>query len=368
MVLEYLVTFLLFFLPFLIVPFGNLIFEPSKVIAAQLAIILLFFFFILKEPLSINRFNKKQLFLVGILFISSLLQLVFTPSEGNFFGNVFRLQGVFLFWNLLLFSLLSSQLSLERINKNIYMGALVFLSISSLFLWKDPSGRFVGTLGEPNALAATAVYIFCFVFFNFGKIGKVLGATFTILAIYLSSSHSGSIALIVIALFWVLAGYLKQKVVKATIIALLVVFLSLFLPFLEDSLKQASLKELGQFNFESRVEVWETAFIAGFEKPVLGWGFGNIQEALRKTSKSLNNNIQYQVVDSSHNFLLDFWVQSGIIGLISILALIFFSFKNFLKREDYLYLSIGLGLITVLLFNPASVVVLIAFWWVIGQG
>lgn len=133
--------------------------------------------------------------------------------------------------------------------------------------------------------------------------------------------------------------------------------MSLFLPFAQNP-----------DWFENRSLIWQTALEAGQASPIIGTGFGNIQNPIHQAALKLGNPVQYQVVDSSHNFLLDFWVQGGLVGVISILFLIGFALAG-LKRQNRLVETTALlGMITAMLFNPVSVVNLLAFWWLIGQG
>jgi O-antigen ligase len=119
---------------------------------------------------------------------------------------------------------------------------------------------------------------------------------------------------------------------------------------------------------ENRSLIWQTALTAGLNSPILGHGFGNIQSPLYQTAKKLNNPTQYLVVDSSHNFILDFWVQGGIVAVITLATLILLSFQGLIKHRRHLEITALLGILAALLFNPLSVVNLLAFWWLIGQG
>ena len=132
---------------------------------------------------------------------------------------------------------------------------------------------------------------------------------------------------------------------------------SLFLPFVEKS---------GWY--ENRAEVWHTALVAGTLSPIFGHGFGNTQSNLHQTSLILNNNIQYQIVDSSHNLVLDFWVQGGFLGVACLVLLLWGGVGGLIKHQAKLELTAFLGIFTVMLFNPVSVVILVYFWWLISQG
>lgn len=355
---ELLVVFLLFFLHLVVIPFGISPFEAPKVIIAEAIIDILLLF-------KIIRFNKEyyktlispQAIFIGILLILSLDQRFLFNSQGSFFGNPYRLQGIFLLWHLLIFSVLSKDLNLEKLIKIFAPFSLIFLFMGTIILGVNQNNRSFGTLGEPNALATTAVFIFPFICLTNRlplKIGSIL---VTIIIVLFSGSRAGLIALFIQILFMLIHIKFKISIQKTVIISLILIVTSLTLPFTQN------------LNwFENRIQVWQSAFEAGLKAPILGHGFGNIQNPIHQASLKLNNPIQYQVVDSSHNFLLDFFLQGGLVGLLCILILIGLTIQNLIKYKKLMELMAFLGLITAMLFNPVSVVNLIAFWWLIGQG
>lgn len=342
---AFLIFCLLFFLPLIVIPIGISPFETPKVVLAEILIdILLVNAIIQAHRIHLKSFYHPQIIFVGILFILSLdTQLLFHPQEA-FFGNIFRLQGQFLLWHLLIFALLSKHISLYKIPSIYYYLSFVFLILGTLLLGVR-DGRAFGTLGEPNALSATILFILPFVFFKFKPLRLVTLLT-AFLLILLTGSRAGLVGLIIELIF-----IFKKSVAIPAILILL----SLILPFIASA---------GWF--ENRAEIWQTAFMAGLKSPFIGHGFGNIQSVLHKEAVFLNNNVQYQIVDSSHNFLLDFWIQGGFVGVISILILIFLTFQHLIIHKKLLETTAFLGLLTAMLFNPVSVVNLLAFWWLIG--
>ncbi len=316
---------------------------------------------ILVRIIQFKRFSLRELYspqavLLGLILFLSLDQLLlFRQSEG-FFGNPFRLQGLFLFWHLSLFSLISKGINLSQIPKLLYYLSFIFLVLVTVVLGVDENSRAFGSLGEPNALAATTLFLLPFAFFKAKRLRKGLLAL-AFLVIALSGSRAGLIGFGVEIIFLALTGLLKVSVLKAALISLVIVVLSAGLPFADPGER-----------LENRSQIWQTALAAGLKSPVLGHGFGNIQTPLSQTAVALNLPVQYLVVDSSHNFILDFWVQGGIVAVISLLTLIFLSFQGLIKHKKTLEITAFLGLLTTLLFNPLSVVNLLAFWWLLGQG
>ncbi len=355
-----LVIFLLFILPFLVWPFGGLVspFETPKVIAAEVAIEILILLFFLKINISSFLKNHKlQIYLVlGLIFLS-LIHLIISPSPTSFFGNEFRLQGVFLLWHFLVFSLVSSNIEIKSIPNYIYPISLTVLLLVTIILGGNENGRAFGTLGEPNSLAATAIFFLPFLIFIHKKLIKISGFIVALIIIFLSGSRSGLIAYSLETVFILSTQIFKVSIIKTFSLSFILLILSLSLPLIE-----------GGGWFENRSQIWQTSFLAGMKSPILGNGFGNIHDSIRMTSLSLNNTIQYQFVDSTHNIFLDFWVQGGILGLALFVLLLLFSIKNLITQSRTLELTVLLGLLAVMSFNPASVATLIAFWWIIGRG
>lgn len=347
------IVFLLFFLPLFVFPFGYSYFEPPKVILAQILI----------ETLLILSLAKKfklpppaLLIPVVLFFILTFIDLIFMRTETTFWGNIFRFQGIFLLWNLLIFALISSENRLPKIPYPVYLISLAGITFSALILGNNNAGRSLGTLGEPNALSASVIFLLPFIYyFVKNNIIRYTGLVLILWVILLSGSRAGLIAFFIQILFIILAGKFALK--KAVLTCLIFLIFSFALPLIE-----------GGGQYENRAEIWQASLAAGFINPVLGGGFGNLEKVLPKGSEIVHNNARFQYVDSSHNFLLDYFVSGGLIGLILILFLLFKTFKNFTFEGKKLELAVLLGLVTVMSFNPVSVVTLVEFWWLIGQG
>lgn len=352
-----LVYLLLFVLPLVVTPFLRSYFEPPKVIIAEVLIQVMVILTIIQRWF---KFNQKQLFLTAGLIILSIIQLPFGQKE-MFFGNGFRLQGVFLLWHLLLFSLISSSLKLKLGTKLIWVPYLLLFSSIWLFGGNE-EGRIIGSLGEPNSLATTFLFLFPLSLRTHPwrmwqpLLLTILSLIIIAVAVYLSGSYSAFIALILELIFLGLIR-LKLPLKKTFLTCLILILLSLSLPFLQVSRI-----------YENRAEIWQTAFLAGLSSPILGHGFGNITSSLKEASWKISNNVRFQFVDSSHNIFLDYFVQGGLIGLIILVCLLILSISSLLKNQQKILLTAFLGLLVMFSFNPLSVVNLVAFWWLIGQG
>jgi O-antigen ligase len=359
--INYLILFLLFFLPFIVVPFGNSQFEVPKVIISEIGIAGLFIFFLLKHKKSIFvLFNHTHLLLVELLFLLTIYQLLFFHSSILIWGDPTRLQGILLLWLLLLFSLLSSQLSFKKLPSYWYSFLLIMLTFLSLIMGNQ-NGRAVATLGEPNALATVAVFFWPFVYFAKYKNTKLqlsartISILCTIIIIFLSGSRSGLLAFgmqLIFYLLWFVGKCSYRKVIATTIFFTAITYT---FPFFESN------------TYENRAEVWRTAWSTGLQHPFLGSGFGNMEIMLNKTIQVTHNLLIGYSVDSAHNIILDWWVQGGIVGVGILLLFLLLAVKNFSEKNRGFELLLLFGIFTALSFNPASVVSLIAFWWLIGR-
>jgi hypothetical protein len=361
-VASYIITFLLFLLPFIILPFGASVFEIPKVIVAEIGIELLFLIKFFEGKFYLKKYKRYSLYTLGLMVILTLGHLIFLRTANTFFGNVFRLQGVFLLWNLIAFAVLSSLIELKFMSVLPWI-AIILLFTSTFLFGGNLSGRAVGTLGEPNALAGVAVFLWPFLYFlkKHKFLPKILFLILTFglpaVIIFLSGSRSGIVAFLLQIFFIILAKSKKFSLGKTVCIIVFLLILSYSLPFIE---------KVGRF--ESRSDVWKTAIAAGFEHPLSGGGFGNTDSLIHTASLTITNNIRYQFVDSSHNIFIDWFVQGGLLGLSLLLFLTIRTIQTFIKSKNIFYLTLMFGLLTVLSFNPASVVMLVAFWWTIGQG
>lgn len=360
--LLYVILLLLFLTPLLVIPIGISAFETPKIIMVELGITVMFIVKILSGSLLIKSINKKYVICLLSLFVLTLIDLLFLRTEISFLGNPFRSQGILMLWFMLIFSLLSSRIVIRKTYWWLAIGTLIGLVTSSVILGTSQNNRWIGTLGEPNSLAGAILFLWpLVVLLEIPKLTKILLTTIilgsSIVTIIFADSRSGLIGIFIQLFFLASVFIFKLSIRKSIVISLILLTMTIFFPFLE-----------GGKMFEDRTEIWKTALISGLSSPIFGGGFGNIEVSLKNTSIKLNNNIQYQYIDSSHNFILDWWVQGGITGLILLVLILYFSIKSFACHSSVVKLTSLLGIISLLSFNPVSIVIILYFWWIIGQG
>lgn len=365
---QYILFFLFFILPFIVLPFGISPFETPKVYVAEIGVIILILWYVSQHSLrSFLKRNYLPFFVLGVL---AVIDRILMPTPTALFGNAFRMQGLFLFLLLLLFSLCSSKIQFRYPSMKVATFLLVIQLVAAVFIQTKMDFRAIGTLGEANSLAAFAVVMLSLLFFphdkeagkdkgekgNKGNRGIIMwvGGIIGIALILFSGSRSGLIAFILLGLFYLLQKY-SLKI--AVICCLVLLTLSLSLPFLQQ-----------QQLFENRVTIWQTAITAGMMKPFFGWGAGNTEHALQEGSEHLSNAVRFEYIDHTHNIFLEMFVTTGLIGLGVFLFLVILSFKTLYDRKRKRDIVLLLGLFCMLSFNPLSVALLLQFWFVLGRG
>lgn len=368
MLIPLLTYLLLFVVPLIVIPGINLRFEPPKVLLAELLIQLMAAYLIVSGNFSLKRVPKLLISILSGLFLLSLFHLISEPTKQNLFGNVFRLQGTILFWHLLILAIIAQNSYFRLKDRYIYIGSFIAICIGALIYGSNSVDRLIGSLGEPNALGAVIVMLFPFLFLSFKEIWvRVIGVIGAIGVINFSESKSALIALSLQILFILLIKVFKGKYFLASIICFILLALSLTLPILERRYFLRTNTDPFAYRFEDRAEIWQVTLNAGLDSPLFGSGLESIQEKIKKTAIKMNVNAQYQTIDSSHNLLLDYFLWGGAVGLGLLGGLGALAIRNMIQKKMLLELTVFLGLLTVLSFNPTTVSVLAGFWWIIGR-
>lgn len=356
--MDILPSLLVLFLPFVINPFGDYSFELPKIFVFQLVVDVLFIIWILKgKNIPLHEYSKVYIGGIGVLVALSLAQFFVLPHvQEGMFGTIFRLSGIYLFFHIVLFSVLSIHANTSVLYKYAPASAF-FLLLSSLVLVNLVTGRSIGFLGEAHSLAGVCLFLCALSLGNSSRVFKTVGVFCSVLPIILSQSRSGLIGLIVIILFYFLTGILKLSLLKGVVIVGIVLLASLFLPYLEKGAV-----------YENRWEIWQSSINGGNKNPVLGFGIGSQDYVIRQGSREVGTLTQWQSVDSAHNIFIDYYVQMGVVGVLSLLVLIFGAVRGFIHQQNPVLLSALLGIMTVLLFNPVSIAVLAPFWFLLTVG
>lgn len=359
----YIILFLLFVLPFVVIPYGAGAFDTPKILAAQSGIVLLAVFAVRNwkgsDWAAIRENPVFRIFITGLTVLITVQVASGHFQPGAVFGNTFRFQGVITVYLMYLWMVLSSRYPLsDNVAAPMAGLAVTGLAVSALLIRDPGTGRAAGVAGEPNMLAAVMLFLFPFI-----MTGRVLGKsvkTALILALIISVVWTYSLSgLMGLVAEWFVYISLTNRTFSRFPVPGIIAFglvMMLALPFLSPAGRTR----------ESRPDIWKAAFVAGTSSPLIGHGFGAVDPVIQTAAEKLHLPVRYLFVDSSRNILLDWWVQAGLAGTGLFLYLMYMVLRNISVRKLSESMAFT-GLFICLLFNPAGICTPIMFWWSVGQ-
>lgn len=274
----------------------------------------------------------KAYFLETVLFYFLVVLIIHTPQ---------KLSGL---WKSL--GLLVLYLSIFGIYQFVTLTGLPF----SWWAVAISSRRIVSLLNHPNALALLIAPLLAMLF----ALPKSKLAWFTlglgIITLYLSFSRAAWLALLVVIIALGLLSSQKKKILAAV---LGVILLLLVVPF-----SRQKLVELLPGNAptqENRYVLWAAATDMLKKSPFFGVGLMGFHEYYKNYPLGPDRVIQ----NYPHNFFLNFWLETGLAGLLSVLGFLFLFYKKIraLLRTNFrtLALAAGAGMAMILLHGLVDV-------------
>jgi O-antigen ligase len=351
------IVFLLFILSFILFPIGISPFETPKLFIAQGAIFLFALYSILFDK-DFFSYPKDKILLISfcsIIVLAVTQALVYQDTE-VLFGGIYRLQGLFFILIMLLWAYTSARFSVVLPVQVLY-GILIAHILLGIVLGTNDAGRVYGLLGEPNSFAAYLLFLFSLIILHKKSIEKMhffLASVLIVVGLYISGSRSAIIAFCSQILF---LGLIYKNISKkiALSVSLVILLISLVTPF------------FNQTYYENRADIWRASLQAGLAQPIIGNGFGAIHTALSKTFTYKTTTLKARTIDSTHNIVLDWWVQAGLIGISLIVTILGRTMVLLYQQKNTVLLTALLGILGAFLFNPMSVVLHVCLWYIVGQ-
>jgi len=245
---------------------------------------------------------------------------------------------------ILFFVVLVSTIKSSREIRNVFYAfalsgfVISIVSLIYLFLGElNPDGRLQGFYNSPNYLAMYLAPIFVVVsgflvqiihtktrvgaaaIFRLRLAFLILCSLFLILVLFFTKSFGAWMGIVGAIGLGLITWFLRAKKKKiAIILAILLVVLCIGLYFLKFSSIQ------GRLSVNSRLEIWQRAIDAVIMYPLIGIGPGTFRDFFPSHP--------VWGVPQPHNLYLAFLLQTGIIGFIGFVLLLFWFFKTGVKQ------------------------------------
>lgn len=379
-------------------------------ISGLIILFLFFWLFFKKNKRNLNKKEQKISFLFLLFFLSQSISVV-SALDIKLFLNRFEVIFYFIVFSGVLINYLNKKNTMEFVNFLTY--CLIFQVFFDLIFFILPLNNKLDILSflHPNAAEIISFnikrdrnylesYIFLLTPLLLFKISNKKNFLFKLflsnlfaLIFFLSLVSGFRIYLILFVLglsisIFLLLNY--KKIEKKYIF--LISFLILIIFFIYQVFFDKSLlfnrfliftNEEAYISLISRIDMWKNALQIGLSSPIFGIGLGNYSlyqgTELNKVKFSPNyqffKNATLQLFDDPHNFFLSIFSQTGLIGFVSIILIMFFFLKqdlpyiymilrkknNLSNDNDMFFLKIGLIisfwlLFIYLLFHPFNTI------------
>lgn len=302
--------------------------------------------------------------------VVGIADLLGVDSYLSFWSRLERMEGYLMILHLAAYFLILTNVFrtkkewLTFLNLFVLAGLIVgFYGLLQVFGLKEAiqggGVRIDGTIGNPTYLAAYLTLIIVAALISFLNTGKNWlkyfygGAiAYALFIMYFTASRGATLSfLVAIPVFAILylilfkgeddREKLFKKIAAAALIFIVVAPVSLWLlrntSFIQDSevLSRLTSISFGEKTIRSRFIIWELAWKAFSERPILGWGQENFLEAF---SKHYDPRLYDQEpwFDRPHNIVFEWLINAGIIGLISYLSLfaaLYWGIISLLKKQ-----------------------------------
>lgn len=321
--------------------------------------------------LKIDFIGISLLIYMLVLAVAALLSASPTLS---FYSTFERMDGVVAFVFLAIFYLLFSQ---EKAGNDtwqkigivsVIVACIISIVATYQFLEKDFT-RAQGTFANPLTLAFYLIFHFLLLWSFFisviigNKKSKIVQAAFCGLGLLLfgfgiisTGSRAAFLALFISVFVSGLYNWIFLKSNRKAIGLTYAVFFSLgVLVFskligLNNVVARITNFSMNDDSSFMRVYLWKTIGLFWYEKPFLGWGKEHFVYFFAEYYQNAFHNSD-DWYDRSHNFLLDKLVETGILGLISYLAVIGTTFwVLFRKKTNISHLQKGMILAAIVAF------------------
>ena len=275
------------------------------------------------------------LILVGILF-----SILYNKNYAVGFGILKSWFIIPMFFSFALYSLIESKQDIENIYKVIFVSTAVTGLTALIYKAAEIvtyDNRLTSFYSSPNHLAmylAPGIFFGLYFLlksfkekshFHFQIILNAFLLSVITVSLYFTYSYGAWLSIITSILLLTIS-LLPNKKRIASIIFILSLFILIATQFGTQKFTSI-INNFERSSFSSRITIWQVSLRLIKEKPIIGIGPGNFQEAYLSLQSQFPPYLEW-AVPQPHNIFLAFWLQAGIMGLIGFIYLLFLIFTN----------------------------------------
>jgi O-antigen ligase len=284
----------------------------------------------LKELPHLPKLLWMSLFLILIGILLSILANAFYATGFGIFKSWFLIPIVFAY---LIFASFKSEKSQEKIFLSFYLSAVAMAGISLVYKIENVltyDNRLAAFYSSPNYLAMYLApgLIFGFYFLRKHFFLNIALCSGILSALFLTYSYGTMVSLAISILIMFFVGTDGKKLSKIILSA--IILLTVFVGTYQFNQQKISSLFSERSSYASRIMIWEASFLLIKEHPLLGIGPGNFQTSYLSVQKYFPLYLEW-AVPQPHNIFLAFWLQTGFLGLLGFLLILYFLFSSLAK-------------------------------------
>lgn len=333
-----------------------------------------------------RRIDKSVLYYtVGFMIVAFMSSILGVDPIKSIWGNYYRADGLITFVHLLGFTLFLFLFWQDNwsilLTKGIVFGSLLtniltLISAFQLFILRDgrvmhwENGALGATFGNPNFLAGYLVVTLPFLMYLLDKFKKKRNRMIMVGAIIIQTttigftqSWGGITGVVIFWYGWLMFSKNKYKFLYTGIfLGIIIIFLGLY---------GSNYQKVG-FVAQSRERIFRRILLGVIKRPLLGFGWANIDYAFEKVDWPIK--FEHDVyVDKAHSMILEVLATTGVVGLIAYILLIgrvaYILIKRLIKYDDLWIKTLLLSFLLYLFHSQTNVISVgeeLIFWLIVG--
>ncbi len=237
----------------------------------------------------------------------------------------------------------------------IFSGVVV--SLFSIFYLLNNELTFDGRLKafflSPNHLAMYLAPVFLIVLFFLLNIKKVSSIKYQVLSVvsiiiliplYFTYSYGAFLGIFAGILYFVFkngTNKRRTKIKNIYLMSFIILILSGFVFVSSNKFDQIANSE-NRSSFHSRLMIWNAVGKIIKDNPIFGIGPGTFQKTYLSYAEKFDEPYLEWAVPQPHNIFLSFYLQTGLIGFVGFILILFWFFKYNCRREGALFYPCGI--------------------------
>lgn len=334
--------------------------SPAFLRYFNVLLILPMIYFTLKD-IGILKKNLSIIFLIAFTFIATLslcINFEFLEIPKKSFENLRYYILGFLAIAPLTYWIKNSKIKTKRILLSLYFISIIVSSLRAFYLYSlgaNRTGGYLHIMTYGYGLAMVIPLLICGIL-NRKKIGEYINVKlcissipFAFIGLALTQARGAILGLVVSLPILIKSFYPRLTKVYLTIIGIFfaIILVNYFFPQNLD-VRNRMFMSYNNDSDSLRRTLWESAWIATKEKPILGWGLQNQYTQLERILLENGLTTHGEKFTHSHNFLLETASGTGIVGVILFLGWLICWIKEIIQSKNELMKLFLIPFITVI--------------------